>query len=112
MKIAIPVQKNTPRSALSLKFARSPYFALIDSETGITEFIENPHLDSPIKTGMRVFELLAEINKTDTFLAYELGLRIQQLAVKKKLQLIIINQKNRRLDHITELINNRVKPKD
>lgn len=105
MKIAIPVKKNSHKSEISPKFARSPYFALIDSLTGTTEFVANPHLCKQTKTGVHVFELLVENNKADTFLAFELGLRIQQMAVKKNLQLIIINHKNKSLNQITELLN-------
>ena len=46
MKVAITSQGNTHESTLDSRFGRCSFFAIYDSETQATEFIENPHKES------------------------------------------------------------------
>lgn len=46
MKVAITSQENTLEATLDSRFGRCSFFAIYDSETQATEFIENPHKDS------------------------------------------------------------------
>jgi predicted Fe-Mo cluster-binding NifX family protein len=103
MKIVVPIQNNTPESKVSLTFARSPWFALWEKPSGAVDFIANPYRQEKIGVGSRIFELLITENEANTLLAYELGLKVQQLAVKNKIQLIIINNRNQTLSDILQL---------
>jgi len=46
MKIAITSQGNNTESTLDSRFGRCSFFAIYDTETLATEFIENPHKES------------------------------------------------------------------
>lgn len=103
MKMVIPVQSNDWESKVSLTFARSPWFAVWEKPSGTLDFIANPHRQEKTGVGSLVFDLLITEKKANTFLAYELGLKVQQLAVKNKIQLIIINNRNQTLSDILNL---------
>ncbi len=104
MKYAIPVKTNNDDTQLSLKFARSKYFALIDKKTESTEIIENPYAEQLAGAGKSIFDLLVLKKKVSVFIAFELGIKVQQLANENKIQLILINSKEQRLKEITNLI--------
>ena len=103
MKIAIPVQNNKYESKVSLTFARSPWFAVWEKKSGKIDFITNPYQQKKSGAGNLAFEMLITENEANTLLAYELGLKVQQLAVKNQIQLIIINNRNQTLSGILQL---------
>ncbi|MGF7138989.1 NifB/NifX family molybdenum-iron cluster-binding protein [Roseimarinus sediminis] len=104
MKLAIPVTGTQLENGLSLKFARSKYFALIEKETHQIEWVENPYFDEDKKVGEHVFSWLTSGLGVDTLLAFELGLKVQQLASASNLQLIIISEKKRTLKQLLRLM--------
>ncbi|MBN1952496.1 MAG: NifB/NifX family molybdenum-iron cluster-binding protein [Bacteroidales bacterium] len=104
MRIAIPVREAAEDSGLSLKFSRSPWFLIIDREKNTRETIRNPYAEEKVMAGSRIFNMLINEMKVDTFMAFELGLKVQQMAVKNKIQLIItdnteLNLKDKLLKH-------------
>lgn len=100
MKIAIPVETKQKSSIVSKKFARSNFFALVDKEQKSFELIENPFAELSMGVGKKLLSLLVEDYKIDSLLAFELGLKVQQMATEANLQLIIISEKRQTLKQL------------
>jgi len=104
MIAAIPVMTDKKEAQLSLKFARSPYFALVDRSNSTYRFVENPFAEDEKGVGPKILSLLCQDNGVDAFVAFELGLKLHQLAKTKGLQFIILNEKNNKLEDILKLM--------
>jgi len=104
MIAAIPVMSDKKEAQLSLKFARSPFFALINREVNTFRFIENPFANDEKGVGPKILSLLCEDNAVDALVAFELGLKLQQHAKTKGLQFIILNENNNKLIDILKLM--------
>jgi len=104
MIAAIPVMSDTKDAQLSLKFARSPYFALVDRLTGTYRFIENPFAEDKKGVGPKILSLLCKDNGVNALVAFELGLKLQQLAKSKGLQFIILNENKSKFKDILKLM--------
>lgn len=100
MKIAIPVESNSRASFVSRKFARSNFIAVVDQEQNACDIIENPFKDLSMGVGKKLISLLVDTYKIDSLLAFELGLKVQQLATGLDLRLIIINEKKQSLKQL------------
>lgn len=100
MKIAIPVETKQKSSIVSKKFARSNFFAIVDQELKSYEYMENPYKDLSMGVGKKLLNLLVEEHEINILLAFELGLKVQQMATEANLQLIIINEKRQTLKQL------------
>ncbi|MDA3930230.1 MAG: hypothetical protein PF541_14870 [Prolixibacteraceae bacterium] len=100
MRIVIPISDKSKTSTVSKKFARSPHFAVVDKTDRTVEVIENPYADLNLGVGKKLLNWLTKEYKVDTLLAFELGLKVQQLANESKMQLIIINEKKQTLKQL------------
>lgn len=100
MKIAIPIETKQKSSIVSKKFARSNFFALVDKEGGSYDLIENPFRDLKMGVGKKLLNLLVEEHHINVLLAFELGLKVQQMATEANLQLIIISEKKQTLKQL------------
>lgn len=100
MKIAIPVEAESKHSKLSLKFARSPFFAIVDRENAKVEIVANPFFEERFEVGKKLLKWLIEHYQVNTLLAFELGIKVQQKANEAKMQLIIINEKKQTLKQL------------
>lgn len=103
MIAAIPVMSDKKEAQL-LKFARSPYFALVNRETSNYRVIENPFVEDEKGVGLKILSLLCDDNAVNAFVAFELGLKLQQHAKAKGLQFIILNEKNNKLKDILKMM--------
>lgn len=103
MKIAVPIEVNNSDATITSRFARSPFFALIDEMTGHIDFIENRYCKIQNGIGKEVVKFLVE-HGVDTFLAYEIGLKIKQFSVEYKIQVIQLHEKNKTLQSIIQLL--------
>jgi len=104
MIAVIPVMSDKNDAQLSLKFARSPFFALVDRFNCTYRFIENPFAKDEKGVGPKILSLLCQDNEVDTLVAFELGLKLQQHAKSEGLQFIILNENNTRLKDILKLM--------
>ena len=104
MKIAIPVTNNIENPDLSLRFGRSPFFAIISDNQKQQQIVENPFYDQKKGIANALKQLLIDKYDIGMFIAYELGLKIQEIAGKNNIQLVIINTKNKTLNEIKELL--------
>lgn len=104
MKIAIPISSESKTSTVSKKFARSKYFALADKINRTVDIIENPYAELKLGVGKKLLNWLIVEHKVDALLAFELGLKVQQLANDSKIQLIIINEKKQTLKQLLSFL--------
>jgi predicted Fe-Mo cluster-binding NifX family protein len=104
MKAAVALKSNKKTSEIALRFARGAFFSLIDKETGSVEIIPNPYSELDIGAGTLLIQFLKEEHDIDTLIAYELGLKVQQLADKEEMRLIIISEKNKTLSQLFKLM--------
>jgi predicted Fe-Mo cluster-binding NifX family protein len=104
MKAAIPVNSDTNEALISVRFARSPYLAVVDTEKSAFEIIENAYNKMHSGAGRSIIEFLVTIKQVNTIIAYELGLNIQQKALQKKIQLIILKEKEISLKQLLKLL--------
>lgn len=104
MRIVIPVTEATEKASVSSKFGRSPFFVLVDKTGNSYEFIENPFHQRQEHVGRKVLEFLVNEKKINSLLAFELGLKVQQIAIELKLQLIIIEKKEHKLKQLFKVI--------
>jgi len=91
VRIAVPISKNNNGAEISARFSRSPYFAIIDKELNKTEIIENCYFDQKFGAGKAIVEHLEKKYNVGSFAAFEIGLKVQQIASDKKIQLIILH---------------------
>lgn len=104
MIAAIPVMSDKKEATISSKFARSPYFAIINRSDNSCRFIENPFADDEKGVGPKILSLLCETNAVGSIIAFELGLKLQQHAKTKGVQFIILNENNSKLLDIIKMM--------
>lgn len=90
MIIAIPIEQMSLKSKLSTKFARSSNFAVVNKLDKNYILIKNPYADENVGVGQKLIDWLLADYGVDTLLAYELGLKVQQLASQKEMQFILV----------------------
>lgn len=100
MNYAIPIDSNKKTALISKKFARSDYFAIVNKEQRTYEIIENPYKELKLGVGKKLLKLLAEQHQVSTLVAFELGLKVQQMANESKLQLIVLSEKRQTLKQL------------
>ncbi|MBN2689118.1 MAG: NifB/NifX family molybdenum-iron cluster-binding protein [Gammaproteobacteria bacterium] len=62
MKICITAQGNTLDSQMELRFGRSPYFIIYDTETLEFEAIKNPNIEAANGVGIKSAQLMSDKN--------------------------------------------------
>ena len=100
MIYAVPIDQENSSAAVSLKFARSPYFAIIYSNEKKYIIIENPFKDQKMEVGKNVLSLLINEYGVKTVVGFELGLNVFELTKKKQTQVIIISKINQSFHQI------------
>lgn len=102
MIVAIPIEKDQFESTISTTFGRSNYFAIVDKTNGNVRIIKNQFKDMPKGAGIKLFQWLTEQQDVDALLAFEIGNKVQQMATKANLQLIIMNTQSKTLNQLLE----------
>lgn len=72
MKIAIPVDCNSPKAKVNDSFGRAPYYQVHDTETGEDTFVANPAAASAGGAGVRAAQTVVD-QKVDVLLAPRCG---------------------------------------
>ena len=104
MRAAIPVKDDYLDTVLSIRFGRSRFFVVADNRTSKLEFVVNPYCELKTGIGKGIKELLIAKYNVDTFIAYELGLKLQQLANDHDIQIILLHEKNKTLKELLSLL--------
>jgi predicted Fe-Mo cluster-binding NifX family protein len=92
MKIAITSEGNTLNAQIDSRFGRCAYFAIYDTETKQTEFLENPAKDASGGAGPAAVQFVAK-QGVSKIVAGEFGGKTQPLF--QSLDIEMINEKNK-----------------
>ena len=104
MILAVPIKQNSIEAQIADKFSRCPYFALIDKQKGNLSIINNTFNEQKSGAGPSVAKYLVNTQDVTAFMAFELGLKVQQWTYKNKIQLILIDDKKITLKDILKLM--------
>lgn len=88
MKIAIACEENTLDSLVSLRFGRAPYIAFYDTESKSCEFILNQAKAKNEGAGIAAVNFILS-HGARKIIAGEFGIKIKNLPVSEKIQMII-----------------------
>ena len=102
MIAAIPIENDSKQSLISKRFGRSEFFAIVYSKAKEVRIIANPCFELKTGTGNCLADHLRQSFGVDTFIAFELGWKIQQLAYKMDIQIIVLDNKNK---FLTDILN-------
>jgi len=106
MKIAITSTGNSPDAKLDSRFGRSSYFVIFDTMSGSLEFIPNPNKENIEGAGPASVQLIAS-RGVDKVVSGEFGAKVKSIFDQHKIQLIILNDPEKRISEIIELLNTR-----
>ena len=104
MKLAIPLNENNKNSVIAIRFARAKYLAIVDKEQNLVDILPNPCQGISTQAGKCIIHYLITRQEIDTIVAYEIGLKVQQIAQKNNIQLILINEKNKSLNQLLSMM--------
>ena len=104
MKAAVPIESDSIDATISMRFARCPYLAIIDPFSAEFDIIENTYSRMTTGAGRSIVEFLVTMKQVKVIIAYELGLNVQQKAIQKKIQLILLGKKDITLNQLILLM--------
>jgi predicted Fe-Mo cluster-binding NifX family protein len=106
MKIAITSTGNSPESTLDSRFGRCTYFVIFDTESHSTEFIPNPNIDALEGAGPASVQLVTS-RGVKKIVSGEFGAKVKSLFDSLQIQLIILNNPEKKIKEIIELLNHK-----
>ena len=108
MKVAIASTGNTLESNIDTSFGRCAWFIIVDTESGGMEFIPNINKDMEEHAGKAAVELVATRN-VQMIVSGEFGLKIKPLLDSMHIQMVVIEDAEKRVCDVIALLNNRRK---
>ena len=106
MKVAIASTGNTLESNIDSSFGRCAWFIIVDTEDGGMEFIPNTNRDMEEHAGKAAVELVATRN-VSMIVSGEFGAKIKPLLDSMHIQMVVIEDTEKRVSDIIALLNNR-----
>lgn len=104
MKVAITSTGNSLESLVDSRFGRCSYFVVYDSETGSIEFIPNANKENVEGAGPASAQLIATRGVAKV-VSGEFGAKVKSLFDSLKIQLIVLNNPDRKVSEIIDLLN-------
>ena len=105
MKIIITSTGSTLNSKFDLRFGRSGWFCVFDSETQKTDFIENDNKNDNGGSGTKSVEKLAEL-ECQSVISGDFGPKAKALLEKLKIQMVVLNEEDKTINEIIETLKN------
>lgn len=106
MKTAITSTGNTHEAKIDSRFGRCAFFVLYDTETKATEFIPNPNLDAVEGAGVASVQLVAS-KGVKKVVSGEFGAKVKSLFDQLQIQLVIVNEEDKTIQDIINLLHNK-----
>jgi predicted Fe-Mo cluster-binding NifX family protein len=106
MKIAITSTGNSPDSTLDSRFGRCSYFVIYDTETHATEYIPNLNKENIEGAGPASVQLIAS-KGAEKVVSGEFGAKVKSLFDSLQIQLVVLNDPERKISAIIDLLNNK-----
>ncbi len=108
MKVAVASQGNTLESNIDSSFGRCAWFIIIDTKDGGMEFIPNTNRDMEEHAGKAAVELMA-LRNVEMIVSGEFGVKIKPMLDSMHIQMVMIEDSEKRVCDIIALLNNRRK---
>ncbi len=105
MKMIITSTGNTLNSKFDLRFGRSSWFCVFDSETRETNFIENENKNAQGGAGTKSVEKVAEL-EVQRVISGDFGPKAKSLLEKLKIQMVVLNEEGKTIGEIIETLKN------
>jgi predicted Fe-Mo cluster-binding NifX family protein len=105
MKIIITSTGDTLNSKFDLRFGRSGWFCVYDDVEHSTQFIENANKNANGGAGTKTAEMIAEL-EANRVISGDFGPKAKSLLNKLKIQMIIMDGKNKTIQEIIDTIKN------
>lgn len=103
MKMAVTSTGNQLQSNFDMRFGRSAWFCIFDTETNSVEFIENENKNAKGGAGTKAAEKIAEQGVTQV-ISGDFGPKAKTLLERLKIQMIMLNEKNKTVQDIVNKI--------
>lgn len=104
MKVAITSLGDSPDALLDEKFGRCSWFVIYDTETRGIEFIPNPNKDKVEGAGPAAVQLIAG-KGAKKVISGEFGAKVKSIFDQLRIQLIILNDTNKKIRDVINLLN-------
>ncbi|NEW84653.1 MAG: dinitrogenase iron-molybdenum cofactor biosynthesis protein [Mariniphaga sp.] len=106
MKVAITSTGNSLDSTLDSRFGRCSYFVVYDTESQSTEFIPNSNKENVEGAGPASVQLVAS-RGAEKVVSGEFGAKVKALFDSLKIQLVVLNDPEKKISAIIELLNHK-----
>jgi predicted Fe-Mo cluster-binding NifX family protein len=104
MKIAITSTGNSPDSTLDSRFGRCSYFVIYDTETQATEYIPNLNKENIEGAGPASVQVIASKGAIKV-VSGEFGAKVKSLFDSLKIQLVVLNDPEKKISEIIKMLN-------
>jgi len=104
MKVAISSTGNSLESIIDNHFGRCSYFVIYDTVSHSTEYIPNPYKENIEGAGTSSILLIASRGAVK-IVSGEFGVKVKSLSDSLKIQLIVLNDPQRKISDIIQLLN-------
>ncbi|MCG6190868.1 NifB/NifX family molybdenum-iron cluster-binding protein [Maribellus maritimus] len=105
MKVVITSTGNSLNSKFDLRFGRCGWFCIYDPADKSTIFFENKSKDANGGAGTKAVEAVAEM-EANRVISGDFGPKAKSLLEKFNIQMIILDEKNKSVKDIIEMIKN------
>lgn len=93
MKVVITSLGDNLKSKLDLRFGRSAWLCIYDTETQKAEFIKNENMDTNGGAGTKTAEKIAELG-ANRVISGDFGPKAKALLEQLKIQMVMIDESN------------------
>jgi predicted Fe-Mo cluster-binding NifX family protein len=104
MKVAITSTGNSPEAKIDSRFGRCLYFVIYDTETHSTEYIPNPNKENVEGAGPASVQVIASKGAAKV-VSGEFGAKVKVLFDSLKIQLVVVNDPEKKISEIIEMLN-------
>ena len=106
MKVVITSTGNSPEAKIDSRFGRCSYFVVYDTESKSTEFIPNPNKENVEGAGPASVQLVAS-RGAEKVVSGEFGAKVKALFDSLKIQLVVLNDSEKKISAIIEMLNHK-----
>lgn len=105
MKIAITSMGNSVESKFDLRFGRTAWLCVFDTENQTMEFIENENRDANSGAGTKTVEKVAELG-IGRVISGDFGPKAKSLLERFEIQMVILNEDDNTIQDILNKMKN------
>ncbi|MBN2778771.1 MAG: NifB/NifX family molybdenum-iron cluster-binding protein [Bacteroidales bacterium] len=103
MKVAITSTGNSLESKIDPRFGRCAYFVIYDTETKVSEFVENPNKNASNGAGPASVQLVAD-KGAKKIVSGEFGMKIKSILDSLSIQMIVMKDPQKSVQSIIDML--------